>query len=73
MKTKFGELSVLKASLTEQEKIDYLYNSIPDDLALKSNDINFQGNFDKFSGLFIKTNHRHIKFTERQLKSSSNN
>ena len=73
MKTKFRELNVLKASPSEQEKIDYLYNSIPDDLALRSNAINFEGNFDEFSELLIKTNQRLIKLTERRLKSSINN
>jgi len=41
MKTRFRELNVLKTSPSEQEKIDYLYNSITDDLVLRSNDINF--------------------------------
>jgi len=56
MESRFKELSVLKTPLSEQEKIDYLYNSLPDDLALRSNAINFQGTFEKFSELLIRTN-----------------
>jgi len=42
MELRFKELIVLKAPLSEQEKIDYFYNSIPDDLALIPNVIKFQ-------------------------------
>ena len=43
MELRFKELGVLKALSSEQEKIDYVYNSILDDLALRSNAIIFKG------------------------------
>ncbi len=55
MNIKFKELENLKAGLDFQEKFDYLYNSIPEDLVIKSNLISQQEDWEKTTQYLITT------------------
>ncbi len=60
MNMKFEELKKLKAEVKYIEKFDYLYNAIPEELAIKSNMLTFEGSWEELTEKIIKVN-QHLR------------
>jgi len=54
MNLKFNELENIKEKLEYQDKFNYLYNAIPEDLALKSNILSCEPNWEETTTHLIK-------------------
>ncbi|ORX63851.1 hypothetical protein BCR32DRAFT_251402 [Anaeromyces robustus] len=68
MNMKFNELEQLKSPLKDSEKFDYLYNSIPEELAIKTNIIDHQENWEETTNYLIKTHQQLKRLKEKKLK-----
>jgi len=72
MSMKFNELGDLNNELNQKEKFDYLYNSLPEDLVIKSNLINHQGAWEEVTKFIIEVN-RHLNYLkEKNIQVESN-
>jgi len=54
MNLKFKELENLKEKLEYQDKFNYLYSAIPEDLAIKSNILSCEPNWEETTSHLIK-------------------
>jgi len=68
MNIKFNELEVLKEKLSEQDKFDYLYNSIPEELATKANLLTMKGNWEKITTDLVEINQKLKRVTEKKQR-----
>jgi len=68
MNLKFKELENLKASLEFKEKFDYLYNAILEELAIKTNLISHQDNWDDNTKYLINTSQQLKRLKEKRKK-----
>ncbi len=74
MNIKFKELENLKAGLDFQDKFDYLYNSIPEELASKSNLLCQEKNWEEITQHLINTAQhlRRLKIKKEQVAQRNN-
>jgi len=68
MNIKFKELENLNAGLEFQDKFDYLYNAIPEELAIKSNLISQQENWEETTKHLITTTQHLRRLKEKRDK-----
>jgi len=69
MNLKFKELENLKAGLEFKEKFDYLYNAIPEELAIKTNLISHQNNWEDTTKHLINTSQQLKRLKEKREKN----
>jgi len=69
MNLKFKELENLKAGLEFKEKFDYLYNAIPEKLAIKTNLISHQDNWNDTTKYLINTSQHLKRLKEKREKN----
>jgi len=65
---KFNELEVLKEKLSEQDKFDYLYNSIPEELATKANLLTMKGDWETITTDLVEINQKLKRVTEKKQR-----
>jgi len=65
MRMKFNELRDLNNELCQEENFDYLYNSLLEDLIIKSNLINHQGSWEEVSKFIIEVN-QHLNYLKKK-------
>jgi hypothetical protein len=68
MEFKFKELENLKAPLNFKEKFEYLYNSIPEDLAIKTNLLEYQVSWEETKKHLIQRNIQLKRLNEKKNK-----
>lgn len=68
MNIKFNELESLNAAAKDTEKFDYLYNAIPEELAIKSNLISHQENWKSTTEYLIKIEQQLRRLKEKKEK-----
>eukprot|EP00833_Pecoramyces_ruminatium_P000835 jgi/Orpsp1_1/1174867/evm.model.c7180000051738.1 len=72
MNLKFKELTSLNENLEFQEKFDYLYNAIPEELAIKSNIISHQVSWEDTTSHLIKVERQLKRLKEKRQKNEEN-
>jgi len=72
MNLKFKELANLNENLDFQEKYDYLYNAIPEELVLRSNIISYQDSWEDTTSHLIKVERQLKRLKEKRQKNEDN-
>ena len=68
----YNELEDLKVKLSQRDKFDYLYNSLPEDLVIKSNLINHQRVWEEVTKFIIEVNQHLNYLKEKNIQVESN-